>query len=103
MLSKNEEIIGKSNKCLDYAGGRDFLGINDQIHLLDCHNEKGNQRWLMLDDNSIRHNSGYCLELKENDPSELVMAECNSFNQRQKWAWKKKLKFSNKVNFLDLV
>ena len=41
MLSKNEEIIGKSSKCLDYAGGGNFLGVRNQILFFECHGEKG--------------------------------------------------------------
>ena len=102
MMSKNEEIIGKNNKCLDYAGGNQYLGIKNQVHLLECHSEGGNQRWTMKDDR-IRHNSGYCLELLENDPSGLVLNECDQSNEWQKWIWKKKEKVSKKLSFMDLI
>ena len=86
MLSKTGEIWGK-NKCLDFSGDKRLLGIKDQIHLLECHKEQGNQNWWMDNDGLIHHNSGYCLEL--NNQADIVMEECKKYNQRQMWLWKK--------------
>ena len=40
MLSKNEEIRA-DDKCLDYSGGKNALGVKGKIVKYTCHNLKG--------------------------------------------------------------
>ena len=87
MLSKLGEIR-RDEKCLDYAGGSQNLGVHDKIIAYVCHGQQGNQNWWMEDDGLIHHDSGFCLEMLD-DKKNLVMAECDKNNSRQKWIWKK--------------
>jgi hypothetical protein len=45
---------------------------------------------MIEDDSSIRHNSGFCLDIIFlNNTENLVMAECDKNKESQKWMWQK--------------
>lgn len=88
MMSKMNEIR-RDEKCFDYSGGAALLGVKDKIFILTCHNQGGNQRWYVTDDYQIKHESGYCIEMSDDNVS-IFMQNCDKNNQRQIWKWKKR-------------
>ena len=87
MLSKTGEIR-RDEKCLDYSGGTQNIGVKNKIVALNCHGQQGNQNWWMEDDGLIHHDTGYCIEILD-DKTSLVMGVCDKHNAHQKWIWKK--------------
>lgn len=87
-MSKLGEIR-RDEHCFDYAGGRAMLGQKDKIFTYSCHSQGGNQKWTVLDNGLIKHESGFCIEMGE-DKVSIYMQTCDSENPRQVWKWKKR-------------
>ncbi|XP_066583041.1 putative polypeptide N-acetylgalactosaminyltransferase 9 isoform X2 [Prorops nasuta] len=79
MLSKIGEIR-RDESCLDYSG--------TDVILYPCHGSKGNQQWIYNPQTKqIRHGSSdKCLAITESK-SRLLMEECNTAVQRQRWSF----------------
>ncbi|XP_063974425.1 putative polypeptide N-acetylgalactosaminyltransferase 9 isoform X1 [Diachasmimorpha longicaudata] len=79
MLSKTGEIR-RDESCLDYSG--------TDVILYPCHGSKGNQQWnYNPQTKQIRHGSSdKCLSITESK-QRLLMEECSSLSQRQKWSF----------------
>ncbi|KXJ84270.1 putative polypeptide N-acetylgalactosaminyltransferase 9 isoform X2 [Aedes albopictus] len=77
MLSKTGEIR-RDEACLDYAG--------QDVILYPCHGSKGNQYWnYSPDSHLLRHGSSdKCLAINESK-QKLIMADCDSSVEAQKW------------------
>lgn len=85
-FSKNNEIR-RDDYCVDYPGGNGGKNKPDQIITYPCHGERGNQEWQYMKNQQIKHTlSGYCIEL--NQKNKLIMNDCDSNSERQKWYWK---------------
>ncbi|XP_055592038.1 putative polypeptide N-acetylgalactosaminyltransferase 9 isoform X4 [Uranotaenia lowii] len=77
MLSKTGEIR-RDEACLDYAG--------QEVILYPCHGSKGNQYWNYSQSSRLlRHGSSdKCLAINDTK-QKLMMVECNSAVEAQKW------------------
>ncbi|XP_049293409.1 putative polypeptide N-acetylgalactosaminyltransferase 9 isoform X1 [Anopheles funestus] len=79
MLSKTGEIR-RDEACLDYAG--------DDVVLYPCHGSRGNQYWNYSDNTHLlRHGSSdRCLAINE-AKNKLIMQDCNSAVEAQRWSF----------------
>jgi len=77
LMSKTGELR-RDDTCIDF-GGKDVI-------LYPCHGQRGNQWWIFIqEEKTLKHAvSRKCLSISE-DKEKLLMEDCDSENQRQRW------------------